>query len=385
MLLDLNIKNAALIEQLTLNIKKGMTVITGETGAGKSVIIGSLNMILGARASKDFVRFGADKAIIQAVFSADDKIDFKDYGIDVEDNIIITREIYNDGKSISRINGVVMPQGVVREITQNFINIHGQHDNQALLTSSKHIDFLDKYAKNNSLLLEFNEIYEKKINCEKKLALLQIDESERMRKIDLLAYQVDEIEKAKIRVGEKKELKEQRILIQNGEKISNSLDGAYELLYNAENSAYDNISAAVNLISKISSLDERFEEIEGKITEIQYLLDDISHEIFSISSENEYNEKLLNDIEERLDIINKLERKYGNDEETILEFYHNAKKELEEINNSDAEKIKIENELENINKELMNTAKNFPLQEKKHQKFFLKRLKRNYMNLICQM
>ncbi|MBR5507299.1 MAG: AAA family ATPase, partial [Clostridia bacterium] len=191
MLLTLNIKNAALIEDLTLNIDEGMTVLTGETGAGKSIIIDSINLIMGARTDKTIVRYGEKKTVIQAVFSFDGNLNFEEYGIDADDTVIINREISADGKSICRVNGVIVPQAFVREITENLINIHGQHDNQALLVPSKHIDFLDRYAKNEELLAEYGRVYEKKLYTENKIKSLLMDEAEKTRKIDLLSYQVD--------------------------------------------------------------------------------------------------------------------------------------------------------------------------------------------------
>lgn len=353
MLLCLDIKNAALIEHLGLEIKDGMTVLTGETGAGKSVIIDSVNLIMGSRANKSIVRYGENKAYIQAMFSLKNASFAEKLGIPCEDgNIVIMREISADGKSISRINGMIVPQNIVREFTDRLITIHGQHDSQALLTASKHIDFLDSYSANGNLLEEYGTLYRKMKDITAELERLHIDEAEKLRKVDLLSYQINEIEKAHIRVGEKAELSAERIIMQNSEKLSGALGGAYENLYNGESSAYDKISEAASLLAGIADIDEKFSAISQKVTDMQYDLEELSHEIYSEMSATEYDEQALNDTEQRLDIITGLERKYGQSEEKVLEYLAEATAELAEIQNSDEEKQKLEAELENVKKEL---------------------------------
>ena len=358
MLLNIDITNAALIDHLSLDIGSGMTVLTGETGAGKSVIIDSINLILGARTSKTIVRHGEKKAVIQAVFEISKAQPLEDAGIPSEDGVlIVTREISSDGKSLCRANGIILPQNIVREIGQGLINIHGQHDSQALLNPSMHIAFLDSYAKNESLLSEYAEIYNRKKELEEKLSALEMDEAEKNYKTDLLSYQIDEIEKAAIKAGEKDSLSEERVLIANGEKIVLALNSAYEALYGGESSAYDALSNASEGLSKISGLDDRFAQLHQRLTDLQYSADDISHEIYDIASETDYDEERLNEIEARLDMINRLERKYGGSEEAVLEFYNNAVSELSEIQNSDFETEKLLEELRHTDALLGDAAK----------------------------
>lgn len=355
MLVGLDIKNAALIEHVGMEIKDGMTALTGETGAGKSVIIDSVNMILGARASKSLVRYGEKKAYVQAVFYKEN-FDNK-FGIPCEDDmIVIAREISADGKSVCRINGMISPQNVVREIGQGLITIHGQHDSQALLDASKHIDFLDNYAGCEELLSEYKKTFEKRKALLASLADLEVDEAEKMRKIDLLSYQIEEIEQAKIRVGEQEDLLNQRKLIQNGEKLANALGEAHEELYNARESAYERLSSAVQALAAVADIDEKFSSVYQKAVDMQYEAEELSHEIYALLEETEYDEQALNDIEERLDVITKLERKYGQTEEKVLEYYEKAKEELLKITDSDAEKEKISKELETIEAELERLA-----------------------------
>lgn len=355
MLLELDIKNAALIEHVGLEIKEGMTALTGETGAGKSVIIDSVNMILGARANKSLVRYGEKKAYIQAVFK---KENFENkFGIPCEDGIIVVmREISADGKSICRINGMISPQNVVREICGELITIHGQHDSQSLLNVSKHIEFLDNYADNVELLSQYGKLYEKRKHISEQLNALETDETEKMRRIDLLSYQTEEIENAKIRPGEQEELSARRKLIQNSEKSAQALGGAYEALYNSDGSAYDKLSVAADALGTIADVGERFKSIYNRLTDLQYEAEELSHELYALSEETEYDENALNETEERLDTITKLERKYGQNEELVLEFYENAKNELLKITHSDAEKERLSGELEETEAELLKIA-----------------------------
>ena len=355
MLVGLDIKNAALIEHVGMEIKDGMTALTGETGAGKSVIIDSVNMILGARASKSLVRYGEKKAYIQAVFYKEN-FDNK-FGIPCEDDmIVIAREISADGKSVCRINGMISPQNVVREIGQGLITIHGQHDSQALLDTSKHIDFLDNYAECEELLFGYKKTFEQRKALLASLADLEVDEAEKMRKIDLLSYQVKEIEQAKIHVGEQEDLLNQRKLIQNGEKLASALGEAHEELYNARESAYERLSSAAQALASVADIDEKISAVYQKAVDMQYESEELSHEIYAILEETEYDEQALNDIEERLDVITKLERKYGQTEEKVLEYYEKAKEELLKITDSDAEKEKISKELETTEAELERLA-----------------------------
>ena len=230
MLEQLSIKNVAVIDRLEVSLKEGVSVLTGETGAGKSIIIDSINMILGSRANKELIRHGKDKAEVQAVFSMNEDVRcvLEENDIDTDDgSIIISRKLTSDGKSTARINGTVVTLNMLRDIADLLINIHGQHDNQALLTPSKHILFLDSYAKDEKLLCEYKEIYKQKKETERRLCELSMDEQEKMRKIDLLSYQVNEIVSAKLSAGEEEELISQRKLLENAESINSAAEKVY--------------------------------------------------------------------------------------------------------------------------------------------------------------
>jgi DNA repair protein RecN (Recombination protein N) len=337
MLTNLSIKNIAVIKSLDLEVPSGMCVLTGETGAGKSIIIDSINMILGARTNKSLVRYGETRAIIQAVFDVDNDIKkrISENGIDAEDNqVIITREITCEGKSICRINGIMVSASVLREL--NLIDIHGQHDNQALLTPSKHIIFLDKFAQNETEYKLYKEQYNEYINIKKEISELNIDEQERIQKIDLLKYQIAEIENAHLMAGEEESLEEQRVILENAEKIMSALEEAYQILYDSDNgrSAYDSVSAAQRELSFVSAYDNTLAQIENRISDVMYTIDDCAHEVYDFMKNIDYNEASLNEVEERLSTIAKLKRKYGNTTRDIIAFCENAKKQLNSLSDS---------------------------------------------------
>ena len=329
MLNQLSVRNVAVIDKLDINLHDGVSVLTGETGAGKSIIIDSINMILGDRANKELVRYGTDKAIVQAVFDAPKSVIniLEENDIDVEDEtVIITRQVTKEGKSVARINGMVVTLNILREISDRLINIHGQHDNQALLTPIRHITFLDAYADNEEYINRYKDILSKKREIEKKISSLEMDEQEKMQRIDLLEYQVKEIKKASLEKGEEDDLREQRDIYTNAEQITKSVNEAYMNLYEGDEiqSAYDGISIAVNEISQISDLNPQLKSIYDTLNEIMYSLEDTAHEIKEFGETVEFDEQTLNEIEERLDLISRLKRKYGNSIEEILEYLKNS-------------------------------------------------------------
>ena len=346
MLNQLSVRNVAVIDKLDINLHDGVSVLTGETGAGKSIIIDSINMILGDRANKELVRYGTDKAVVQAVFDAPKSVIniLEENDIDVEDGtVIITRQVTKEGKSVARINGMVVTLNILREISDRLINIHGQHDNQALLTPIRHITFLDAYADNEEYINQYKDILSKKREIEKKISW-----------IDLLEYQVKEIKKASLEKGEEDDLREQRDIYTNAEQITKSVNEAYMNLYEGDEiqSAYDGISIAVNEISQISDLNPQLKSIYDTLNEIMYSLEDTAHEIKEFGETVEFDEQTLNEIEERLDLISRLKRKYGNSIEEILEYLKTAESELNDIKLSDERTNELKEELESIMKEL---------------------------------
>lgn len=357
MLNHLSVKNVAVIDELEVAFNSGMSALTGETGAGKSIIIDSINMILGDRANKELIRFGEEKAVVQAVFDANAQALtlLEENDIESEDNqIIISRRITSDGKSTARVNGTVVTLSLLRDIAGCLINIHGQHDNQALLTPQKHIKFLDDYAENDSLIEQYHSIYVKKREIEKQIKSLEMDEKEKMQRMDLLEYQVKEITSAKLTPDEDKTLSEQREIAVNAEKIKSAVNIAYENLYENDNvpSAYDSLSMAADALTEISELNPAIKKVYNTLKEAAYSLEDAAHELNEFGSSVDFDESVLNEIEERLDLISKLKRKYGNTIEEILNFLEDSKNELDAIKLSDEKTSALKSELEKVIKEL---------------------------------
>lgn len=368
MLNNLYIKNVAVIDKLEVDFHNGVSVLTGETGAGKSIIIDSINMILGDRANKELVRYGTDKAIVQATFDASESICkiLDDNDIDTDNGqVLITRQLTKEGKSVARINGMIVTLNVLREISDELINIHGQHDNQALLTPSKHISFLDAYANDEECIAEYKEVFRKKRETEKKLHALEMDEQEKAQKIDLLEYQINEIKKASLEKGEDEDLKEQREIYANAEQITNSVNEAYANIYGGDEiqSAYDGISIAVDALSKINELNPQLRNMYNSLNTIMYSLEDTAHELREFGDTVEFDEQTLNDIEERLDLISKLKRKYGGTIEEILNYLNKAESELDDIKLSDEKANELKEELKKITEEL--SAKGNSLSERR--------------------
>ncbi len=351
MLLGLDIKNIALIEKLNIEIGEGMTVLTGETGAGKSIIIDAVNLLLGARGGKTLVRHGEEKATVQGLFTSTSEVDalLDENGVDTADEVVLSRVLSAHGKSVCRINGCMVSQNLLRVVGAYLINIHGQQDNQALLTPSKHIDFLDNYAKID--LSEYLEIYGKRKEILKKIETLSQNEADRMERLDLLRYQVDELMAAELKIGEKDEILAEKTIIENAEKIVGAVSEAYSVLYE-ENSAYDSISIASQSLSRLSGIDGKIDEISGKVTDIQYVIEDIVHELRSVLDSVEYDEQILNDMESRLDVITKLERKYGGSEAAAIEYLEKASAELLTLENADEALAELAGELSKIEAKL---------------------------------
>lgn len=341
MLTTLYIKNVAVIEQASIDFGSGLNVFTGETGAGKSIVIDSINAILGNRTSREIVRTGCDKATITAFFTDVSKeiVDIlNDFGYEIEqDELIIQREINCDAKSNAKLCGRPISASMLKDITNNLINIHGQHDSQVLLSSEKHINILDMFCEIQKELEQYKEIYAEYKDIKKKLNNISSDEIEKNQKIDLLNYQIDEIDNLELEIGEdetleqrKKLLKNQSIILENLENAKSYLSGNYDL------------DGGVEIIEKASSClgdayvyDENLKEISEKINNLYYEIEEVSSEVSEYLDDFDVDPNELNDIEYRLDQIFKAKMKYGKTIEEILEFYENSKRQLEDIELSD--------------------------------------------------
>lgn len=343
MLGQLHIKNIGIIDEITINFEEGLNILTGETGAGKSLIIDSINTISGGRISKELVKTGADMAFIEACFFEEDE------------NIIVSREIYPNGRNISKINGKMVTVAELKELGESLIDIHGQHDNQSLLNPKTHLELLDSFAskeikehfeKYKNLLLKHKEI-KQEINRN------YGDETERIRRIDLLKYQKNEIEVAKLNPKEEKQLIEKHNLFMNAEKIVRTLNSSY-------NELNDKIIDALGIITRelesIANIDEKYNKLLENTNEPYYLLQDIAGEISKYIEEVDFSEEEQFYVEERLNLIETLKKKYGNSIEEILKYYNKLCEELNFLENSEEITNKLKEELKIINMELKKSA-----------------------------
>ncbi len=349
MLERLHIKNIAVIDEAEIEFNKGFNVLTGETGAGKSIIIDSINMVLGERTSKSIIRNGEKKAVVEAMFSIDNPEIIKtldENGIEVEDGMLILyRDLNTDGKSLCKINGSMTTASGIREIANMLINIHGQQDNQALLTPSSHISFLNSYANLASKLDEYRVYYNKVNEIYDKLNSLQVDELEKERMTDLYSFQIKEIEDAKLVIGEDEQLAERRKFISGISKISEALNYSHETLYSSDQNVYDTISSVANSFMSVAEYDVKLNEIYERLNSAAIELDDIIYQIRDYRDGMDFDESEADSIESRLDLINTLKRKYGNSIEEIIEYKNDIENKLYSITKSDEETEKLNQEL----------------------------------------
>lgn len=357
MLEQLKIKNVAVIDELSVSFGEGLSVLTGETGAGKSIIIDSINMILGERANKDLVRGGTDCARVEAVFEMTEELRgvLSENDIDCDDDsVIISRKISSDGKSSARINGSAVTLNMLRDISEMLINIHGQHDNRALLSPNKHINFLDEFAKTGDSVAEYRQIYDRRNALLKELERLEGNTAERIQRADLLLYQVNEIDAARLTESEEEELIAQRSLLERAEEITEKTALAVGCLYDSENSAsaYDLISEAQRALESVSDTSEVLKEAYASVTDAMYAVEETARQLRDFSGNIEFDEEELNEIEERLDLINRLKRKYGGSVAAVIEYEKKARAELDETENIDERTDAVRRELESAEIEI---------------------------------
>lgn len=341
MLSSVHIENIALITSLDIEFSKGFSVFTGETGAGKSIIIDSIGFALGNRADRDIIRSGETSATVEAMFcdlSAETVSKCSEFGIepDEEGCIFIRRVINTDGKGSVRINGRQVPISLLREISGYLVNIHGQHHNGELLNPDKHLGILDAYGENDDELSDYLAVYKEYVELKKKLSGLEIDEKEKKRRIDILKYQVSEIKKAKLKPGEEDELLLERNKIRNLEKISKNVTSAYGLLYDDTGSVTERIGKAINSIRAVEGIIPNSSEYLEQLEDFKYRIIDIAELLYeNIDGLDDDPDSALDRIETRLDAISKLKMKYGSDIAEILDYLAKCESELSEIELSD--------------------------------------------------
>ncbi len=357
MLLNLTIENVALIEKADVNFENGFHILTGETGAGKSILIGSLNILLGERIGHDIIRTGENYAYVEGLFYPSNNVIeiLKKEEITVEDDgsLILSRRMFKDGKNICKAGDKTVSVSKLREIGRNLINIHGQHDNQALLDVGTHVDFLDALVpqEEKASFLEYASVFKTLQEQKKRLEALDIDETEKLRKIDILTYEINEIKSASLTIGEEEELKRERNLAKNREDIHKNSALMLDLLYeNAEGvCVYNLLSDAQRATDALLALGCGVENVSETISEILYKVEDIIGTIRNENDRSFSSDISVDEIEERLDLIYRLKRKYGNTEEEILEYCEKAETELLSIKSSDEEKENLIRSIATLN------------------------------------
>ncbi|MER0279919.1 DNA repair protein RecN [Clostridioides difficile] len=361
MILELYMKNCALVEELRLSIDKNLNILTGETGSGKSIIIDALGLCLGDKYDRSFLRKGTDKGLVEAVFLSDNIylkkiLDENDISIEDDNLLVITRLIYSDGKSTARINGRTVKVSLLREIASTLIDIHGQHQNQALFNKDTHLKFLDLFGENEleKFKVAYKKVYNKYSEVKKALNCLteNKDEMQIQREIDLLKFQINEIEVANLNKNEYEDLLKQREVYRNSEKIYNNLNLSYSKLHNGEYNVIDLIGLASKELNDISKYDSVLSEYSDTVERIMYELQDISSDIRNYKDNIDFEPYELEQIELRIDEINNLRRKYGDSIDDIFEYYEKIKDRLDEILNRDERVEQLKSQLMDIEEDL---------------------------------
>lgn len=339
MLSSLQIENVAVIQKAEVHFEPGLNVLTGETGAGKSILIDSINAILGNRTSKDLVRTGAAKAVIRAVFeqvppAVLDKLEQSGY--ERSEALLLSREITAEGKSSCRINGMPATAAVLRELCGGLININGQHDSVGLLNPAHHLGILDDYAQNRTVFQEYYALYRELVRVKRELDALITDEAEKQRKIDLLQYQVQEIEDAGLTAGEEQALENRRKVLSNASAIRDRLAQSYALLSGSDDAAgaVDLLGEASNAVDAAAQLDPALTAAAGQLLDLYYNAKDVAADLIGRLDTYDTNDAELDEVEQRLDLLYRLKRKYGSTVEDVIAFGQKAREELDNIQHS---------------------------------------------------
>ena len=362
MLLEISIKNFAIIEAISLNFEKGMTVLTGETGAGKSIIIDAMNMMLGARATTDVIRHGAPKAEIEGLFSVENshalQMIFDEQGIELGDEIIIRREILQNGRSVSRVNGQMVNLSVLRSIGQYLVDIHGQHDQEELMRPQLHIQMLDGFG--DADFLELKQAYQTNFDAYRKMRkqLLEIkkNQEEHKARIEMLEFQMAEIESASLQPGEDLKLNQERDKLLNHKNIADTLTNAYTMLDNEEFSSLANVRSAMNDMESLEDYDVEYREISTSLSESYYVLEDVTKRLEDIIESLDFDGHRLMQIESRLDLLHAITRKYGGNVDDVLMYFAKITEEYNLLTGNHLSSDDMEVELKKLEVSLVDLA-----------------------------
>ena len=362
MLLEISIKNFAIIEAISLNFEKGMTVLTGETGAGKSIIIDAMNMMLGARATTDVIRHGAPKAEIEGLFSVENshalQMIFDEQGIELGDEIIIRREILQNGRSVSRVNGQMVNLSVLRAMGQHLVDIHGQHDQEELMRPQLHIQMLDEFGDTD--FLELKQSYQTNFDAyrqvRKQLLEIKKNQEEHKARIEMLEFQIAEIESAALQPGEDLKLNQERDKLLNHKNIADTLTNAYTMLDNEEFSSLANVRSAMNDMESLEEYDAEYREISASLSESYYALEDVTKRLEDIIEDLDFDGNRLMQIESRLDLIHAITRKYGGNVDDVLLYFAKITEEYNLLTGNNLSSEDMEAELKQLEVSLVDLA-----------------------------
>ena len=353
MLSLLHIENIAVIECADISFDRGFNVLTGETGAGKSIVIDAISAILGQRAYRDMIRTGSNKASVRAVFTDVPELSwFADNGVEYDPETIIQREIYLDGKNVCRVNGSLVTVSILNKLGLQLINIHGQHDSASLFDEANHLNFLDDFSGNYQLRNAYFETFLAVEKIRKEISRISMDEGEKLRRMETLKYQIEEIEKANLTAGEDEELEGRRKVLQNSEKIADGLNDAVENLYGGDDTdgAATLLSIAERALARISKFSDDIASLHEKVADMMYLVQDVAEIARDVRDDLAYSADELERIESRLDVIHRLRRKYGVTCTDILEYLERAKQELDEIEFADDHVERLKKKLKKAEK-----------------------------------
>ena len=359
MLSLLHIENIAVIESADISFDQGFNILTGETGAGKSIVIDAISAILGERAYRDMIRTGTGKASVRAVFTDVPEFAwFAENGVEYDPETIIQREVYLDGKNVCRVNGTLVTVSILRKLGIQLINIHGQHDSASLFDENNHLQFLDDFAVNGQLRESYADAFEKVAKLRREIDSLTMDESEKLRRMETLRFQIEEISKAELEAGEDEVLEARRKLLQNAEKLASGMNDAVETVYGGEDTdgAAVLLAQAERALARIAKYDDSIAALHDKIADLMYQVQDAAEELKDARDDLAYSSDELEQIESRLDVIHRLRRKYGVTCVDILDYLERAKQELDEIEFSDDHLERLKGKLAKAEKAAWNAA-----------------------------
>ena len=374
MITTLHIKNVGIIEDLTINFNEGLNILTGETGAGKTLIIESIGIIAGGRFSKEMIRKGETFSFIEA------NIYCPENPLAIDDNIIVSREMNSNGRSSSKINGRLVTVNELKEMIGQIVDLHGQHDNQLLLNPVEHIFYLDQFigAQMQEEKEKYQELYQEYIEIKQKLKENYGDEQEKARKLDLLTYQFNEIEAAKLKQGEEEDLESQKKVMNNAEKLQNSMQAIDEEL---NENVIVGISNSIRNLEKVEDCGKIYSEKLAQLKSIYYDIQEMARDFLSMKEETYFDEQSQNEIENRLDLLYSLKRKYGNSIEAILEYQSSISSEIAKIQNLDEVNKKLTQKLQKVKMQMQEIGKIMNLKRKEYREKLSKEVNKELANL----